>query len=145
MKTRLIQCLRNDDGGAAVEMGLIAPFLATLIIGVITYGVVIFQIMAVNDAAQAGAMWASINGNNIPANIEAAEAAATELGITTPAPTSLSCGCASGFSIASAACGTSCADGTTSGVYVTVTASYSTIEAISFRPTVNGKAVIRIQ
>src|SRR5579859_811158 len=99
MKTKLIQCLRNDDGGAAVEMGLIAPFLVTVIIGVITYGMITFQIMAVNDAAQAGAMWASINGNNVPADIQAAESAATELGITTSAPTSLSCGCVSGFSI----------------------------------------------
>lgn len=142
--TRLAQFLRNDDGGPAVEMGLIAPFLVTLIIGVISYGMVIFQIMSVNGAAQAGAMYGFINGTGNLANIKAAEAAATELGITTPDPTLLSCGCVSGFAINSATCGSTCADGTKAGTYLTVTTSYTTLESISFLPAVNGKSVIRV-
>lgn len=143
LKTR--QFLRNEDGGPAVEMGLVAPLLVAVMLGIVTYGMVIFQIIGVNAAAQAGAMYAVINGAASVANIEAAETAATQLTITTPAPTTLSCGCVSGFLINAATCGTTCADGTTAGKYLTVTASHTTLELVNFLPTVNGKSVIRIQ
>ncbi|HLZ66520.1 MAG TPA: TadE/TadG family type IV pilus assembly protein [Aliidongia sp.] len=142
---KVARFLRNDDGGPAVEMGLIAPLLVAVMLGIVTYGMVIFQIIGVNAAAQAGAMYAFINIGASTASIEAAETAATQLTITTPAPTTLSCGCASGLGLVSVTCGTVCADGTTAGTYLTVNASHATLELVSFLPTVNGRSIVRIQ
>jgi Flp pilus assembly protein TadG len=147
MIAKFTACLRNEDGGPAVEMGLIAPFLVTLILGIITYGMIIFQILEVNNAAQAGAMYAVINGTGSLVNIETAETAATELAVTTPAPTIMSCGCVViGFAINAATCGTTCPfDGTAAGTYVTVTANFATLQSIAFLPSVSGQSFIRVK
>ena len=49
--------LSRDDGSAAVEMGLLFPFLMILTTGLVDVGVEMMTEMAVNNASQAGAAY----------------------------------------------------------------------------------------
>ena len=123
MWKRLRQFRRATNGGAAVEMGIIFPFFTLLVLGVTEYGLAMFQIMAVNNAAQIGANYAMINGYN-PTNIKNAVNAATNIPAANVTVTEI-CGCTNGTSISNLGCGPPlplC--GTqTAGAYVTVSVS----------------------
>jgi len=100
--------LNRDDGGAAIEMGIVFPFLMLLTTGLVDVGVEMMTQMAVNNASQAGAAYAVMNpadatsgGSGISAAMNAASGLAIQ---AIPAPS---------FAIASGA-----------GV-VTVTASFN--------------------
>jgi len=83
--------LSREDGGAAIEMGILFPFLLTLTTGLVDVGVEMMTSMAVNNAAQAGAAYAVMNpGDAISggSGIAAAMNAASGLTIqATPVPT----------------------------------------------------------
>lgn len=49
---------RNKDGAAAVEFGLIAPVLVTVMIGIGTYGLEIIAYNKMREAVNAGAQYA---------------------------------------------------------------------------------------
>jgi Flp pilus assembly protein TadG len=140
------QLWRSEDGGPALELGIVAPIFMILLAGVFGYGIVAFETMQVNAAAQAGAIYALTNGFNA-AKIQTAVTSATGLpAITAPAPTQISCGCANGSSIAAATCGTSCSDGTDAGIYATVKAQYAVSPAVPGIPaTLNASVTVRIQ
>ena len=53
--------LSRDDGSAAVEMGILFPFLLILTTGLVDVGVEMMTSMAVNNASQAGAAYAVMN------------------------------------------------------------------------------------
>jgi Flp pilus assembly protein TadG len=53
--------LSRDDGGAAIEMGVLFPFFLTLTTGLVDVGVEMMTSMAVNNASQAGAAYAVMN------------------------------------------------------------------------------------
>lgn len=123
---------RRDNGSVAAEMGIVALLLITLIAGTLEFGMIIFQIMEVNSAAEAGAAYAAVNGFNCPGTpdtaqcIETAVTAATGLQSlqASPAPTTF-CGCPGTSGITSASCTATCANGDQAGIYVTVNAQYS--------------------
>jgi Flp pilus assembly protein TadG len=123
--------LSRDDGGAAIEMGIVFPFLMMLTTGLVDLGVEMMTQMAVNNASQAGAAYAVMNpadatsgGSGISAAMNAASGLAIQ---AIPAPS---------FAIASGA-----------GV-VTVTASfdYTPILRWSASPTkLTSATTIRIE
>ncbi len=122
-------CARHRGANAAIEMALIAPTLVFVAVGMADYGMAIHRRMQVQHAAQAGAEFAMRNSFNSAAIASAVTNATTSPGITAePAPAE-TCGCASGSTIAPAACGSVCAGGLTAGVYVSVSAqgAYTTI------------------
>ncbi len=107
----------------AIEMAVIAPVLALLMVGIADYGGGIYSKMQVQHAVQAGADFAMRNGFSAEA-ISAAVTSATPLpGLAaTPAPAQ-SCGCPNGTTIVAATCGAPCGAGGNAGVYVTVSAT----------------------
>ena len=82
--------LNRDDGGAAIEMGIVFPFLMLLTTGLVDVGVEMMTQMAVNNASQAGAAYAVMNpadatsgGSGISAAMNAASGLAIQ---AIPAP-----------------------------------------------------------
>jgi Flp pilus assembly protein TadG len=55
---------RNKDGAAAVEFGLIAPILATVLVGVGTYGLEIIAYSKMREAVSTGAQYALTTSEN---------------------------------------------------------------------------------
>lgn len=128
----LRRLLRHVGGNVAAEMGIVAILLTTLISGTLEFGMIIFQIMEVNNAAENGAAYAAINGFNCPGNpgtpqcIQTAVTSASGLQnvAATPAPSTF-CGCPATSGIAAASCSATCSNGDQAGIYVTVNAQYS--------------------
>ena len=52
--------LRDDDGAAAVEFGLIAPILVLLVFGIMSFGILFAQTLSLNNAARQGARYGAV-------------------------------------------------------------------------------------
>jgi Flp pilus assembly protein TadG len=65
--------IRKDDGQAMVEFALIAPILLVLILGVIQFGIVLHDYLALTDAVRVGAREAAVSRND-PTGIADVEA-----------------------------------------------------------------------
>lgn len=125
----LRRLLRQCGGNASIELAFLASPLVLMLIGVADYGMATYRKMQVQHAAQAGAEYAIKNGFSSAAISTAVTGATAYSDITAnPAPAQ-SCGCASGTTINSAACGSTCPTGAAAGSYVTVSAqaTYTTI------------------
>jgi Flp pilus assembly protein TadG len=93
-----------QDGSVLVEFTVVVPILLSLIVGLLAFGMIEYQQMTVNFAAQAGADYAAVTAL---APFNAAEITAIQSVVTstsssivisaTPAPTQL-CGCVTGAS-----------------------------------------------
>lgn len=146
----LHRILGDARGSVALEFGLLVPVLATLVVAISDLSLGFVRKMAVQEAAEAGAQYAAINGWNSAAIGSAVTNATTVSGIAaTPAPAK-SCGCATAASIAAAACGTTCASGRPAGTYVTTSAQYSYHMILSYpglaNPvTLTASTTVRIQ
>jgi len=121
-----------QDGVSAIEFAFVAGILSMLLLGVCDFGLGFWEQMQVANAARAGTEFAVKNGYDAT-NIQTAVTNATNLaGIqASPAPSS-SCGCPDVTTgVTAATCGSTCADGSTAGTYVTVNAqiSYRTLFA----------------
>ncbi len=128
---------RNDSGTAAIEFALFLPFLLLLLTGIVELGFSAYEAMQVNNAVDAGAIYAAANATGFNATNTANAAIAGAIlprGLNTltatPAPTQF-CGCptATGITNAGAPTGGSCASlancasGFTPGLYVQINAS----------------------
>ena len=89
---------RQDRGSATVEMAIVCPIFIFLIAGVIDFGLMLYQRTVVGTAADAGTIYAMVNGYN-SANITSAVQNSNTLthGFATaiqatPAPSTF-CGC----------------------------------------------------
>jgi Flp pilus assembly protein TadG len=125
--------LRNrgvgSDGIAATEFAMFAPMLVLGMIGVADLGMGVYRKMQVQNAAQAGAAYAMVNGFNASSITSSVLNATSFTGISAePAPTWF-CACPSSVGTTGASCNSTCADGTAAGVYVTVSAqgTYNTL------------------
>ncbi len=126
---------RQDRGTATVEMAIVCPIFIFLIAGVFDLGLMLYQRTVVGTAADAGSIYAIVNGYNsagitsaVQNSYTLAHGFATAIQAT-PAPSTF-CGCPqANFSIAHVTCGTTCAGTTCSGAacpagtYVTVNAT----------------------
>jgi Flp pilus assembly protein TadG len=146
----MIGVWRDGRGVSAVEFALAAPLLATILTVLVDFGFGFYQKMKVEDAAQAGAQYALLNGWDQSAIQNAVTNATNLSGLTaTPAP-SQACGCPSGSSVSAATCGTLCSNGLTAGTYVTVNAQATYTPMISYpvmgsSVTLSAQSVVRIQ
>src|SRR6266702_1124520 len=119
---------RNASGAAAIEFGMAVPILTLMVIATADIGLGVYRKMQVEDAAQAGAQWAIRNGFDTSGISKAVTSATNNASITaSPSPVQF-CGCATGSSISSVTCGTTCSGGALAGTYATVSAqlTYST-------------------
>jgi Flp pilus assembly protein TadG len=121
---RCLARLRQDRRGAtAVELALVAPVLAIILVPMTDLAMGAYRQMQVTTAVEAGARYAVLHGFDSTGISNAVTSATSLAGIdVTPAPAQ-SCGCVSGTSIAAATCGAACADGNVAGTYVTVNAN----------------------
>ncbi len=129
-RARLAQSFAAGRSGlAAIEFAIIAPIFVMALVCSADLGLAFYHAMQVEAAAQAGAEYAAIQGFNAGGISSAVANSTTGFSISaTPAP-SQSCGCPSNSGVTQVACGTTCADGTVAGSYVTVSAAstYATI------------------
>lgn len=117
--------LRSERSSVAAEMGLVAVLLCTLIAAVIEFGMIIFQIMELDNAAESGAAYAIHGGFNSSGITTAVTSATGLVGVqATPAPSEF-CGCPGTAGVTSVTCGSACSNGDAPGTYVTVSAQYS--------------------
>lgn len=112
-------------GSVAVEFAFISPLLAIILTAIIEIGLATAAWFTVQEAALAGANYASHNGPDAAAISLAVRSSTGKTGLTaTPSPITY-CGCplGTGLSTVGAVCGAACADGTTNRRYVDVSAS----------------------
>jgi Flp pilus assembly protein TadG len=120
---------KNESGIAAIEFAVLGAFLCLLVVGVGDLGLAFYSNMQVQNSAQAGAQYAAVHGFDATLVSNAVTNATSVTGITaSPAPTQF-CGCVTGATMATATCGTTCANGMSAGTYVSVSAArtYSTL------------------
>jgi Flp pilus assembly protein TadG len=137
----------SQAGIAAIEFGLLAPFLVLLLVAATEIGSGVYQAMQAQNAAEAGAVYASKHGFNV-AGITGAVVNATAAGVAaTPAPSQF-CGCPVASGITEMGCTATCADGSAPALYVRINASLTRTSLISVSSlllptTFSGQAVIR--
>lgn len=142
--------LRNERGSAAIEFALVSPVFVVLLIGVVELGLAGLGAMRVQDAAEAGALYAQVNGWNATGIAAAVTNATGAGGITaTPAPVNF-CGCPGADGITAIDCADECTDGSTPGNYVTVSASMTRLSIMaqtipSLSSTLTAHSTVRIQ
>jgi Flp pilus assembly protein TadG len=116
----------GTSGVALVELAIIAPVIAILIIGISDIGLFAFRQMQVQHAAQAGARYASAHTYNSSLISSAVQYDETTFTITVPPNTPVQfCGCptATGLTnVGTPPCSSTCAVGGVAGTYVTVSA-----------------------
>jgi Flp pilus assembly protein TadG len=146
---------RGESGTAAIEFALFLPVLLILLTGTVELGFSAYEAMQVNNAVEAGALYAAKNGYNA-ASVTSAVTNASVLpaGLSaltaTPAPSEF-CGCptATGITkLGSLPCSATACSGSPAGTYVQVNASlnHTTIisNSLGLPTTFTATAVIRI-
>ena len=112
---------RSTSGVAAIELGLIAPVLLALLLGILDFGMAYWEQMQVVNAADAGTQWAMQNGYNAT-NISATAQNATYLPLSSSDVQAVNvCGCPTSSGVAMYACTATCPDGSTPSQYYRVT------------------------
>jgi len=140
---------RDRSGVAAVELGLTAPVLASLLIPMVDLGIGAYEKMRVQGAAEAAAQYALGHGTNYNASaIQSAGQNATSLSGVTVTPNQ-TCNCISGTTIGAAvSCASTCADGSAPGTFVSVATqvNYTTVityPGITSPMPLSGYAIVR--
>jgi Flp pilus assembly protein TadG len=138
----------SQAGIAAIEFGLLAPFLVLLLVAATEIGSSIYQAMQAQNAAEAGAVYVSKHGFEVLGISNAVVNATTAAGITaTPAPSQF-CGCPVVSGITEVACTVTCGDGSAPGQYVRINARVTHTPLISLSSVIipaafTGQAIIR--
>jgi Flp pilus assembly protein TadG len=146
----LARAAGDTSGVAAIEFGIIVPILVLMVVATADIGMGFYRKMQVEDAAQAGAAWAIKNGFDANAISNAVTSATSAPAISvSPTPVQF-CGCASGSSISTVTCGTTCSGGALAGTYTTVSAqmAYNTILPYGFFPSTynfSSQSTVRLQ
>lgn len=112
-------------GSVAVELALLAPVLAGMLIGIVDIGTYIHQKMQLQSAARAGAQYAIQSDGNAEdtAGISAAVTASADLDAGFSITSVAFCGCADGTetTVSVTGCGGTCAGGDNPALSVRVT------------------------
>jgi Flp pilus assembly protein TadG len=116
---------RASGGTSVVEFAVSAPVLLGLLVPVADLGMAFGQRQQVEQAVQAGAQYASFhpwhsNAANEIADVVRGATSISGLSVT-PAPYQV-CGCPTGTSVTMETCGSTCANGQSTGYYVVVSA-----------------------
>lgn len=145
MHTMMERRARDDGGAAAVEFALVVPILLVLVFGIINFGFVFAQQIALNNGVRQGARYAVVDGRTCDQIVSETRGSAATVGMNqaqVPTP------------VISPACSGAvkpCA-GTPSGTNVTVTLSRSAAWVIpvfpftaSNAPTLSSVGVMRCE
>jgi uncharacterized membrane protein len=122
---------RNRRGTAALEFGLMVPVLLALVTGATEIGMAAFESMQVQNAAEAGALYASQHQTDAAGIQNAVLTATGTAGITaSPAPVGF-CGCPGAGGVTAGDCTTLCPGGDAQGKYVRVSAAMTHSKILS--------------
>jgi len=142
---------RNRAGTAAVEFALVAPVLLLLLGGLLEFGWAVWSDSALCNAVSQASYHAFLSGSNVSTSslVTIAEKGSALSGVTATA-SAPACYCASGTPATrspAASCTTTCADGTSPGVYTTIIAQYSvpSFAPMLPTPTITETAVVRLK
>lgn len=116
----------RQRGGAVLELGLSLPLLLIVLIGSMDFGRIFFYAVEVEDAARAGAVYATETVANTTATAaiaQAAKADAPDIASALTVTSSKVCKCSNGA--ASNCSPNSCPDSLAPAIWVTVSASYN--------------------
>src|SRR6202008_162280 len=117
------------SGSALVEFAILVPILVALAVYTIDFGLLVFNKMEVQNAAQAGAQYTIGQVSYDATAISSAVTNATKFTAITPSSSEF-CGCptSTGVNYCAASCGSTCTmcATTVQGHYVTVTATPTT-------------------
>jgi Flp pilus assembly protein TadG len=150
MSTKIKKRLFANAGTAAIEFGLVAPFLLILLAGTVEIGFSVWQAMQVQAAAEAGAGYAIKHGWNASAISTAVVNATAATNITaSPAPFEF-CGCPATSGVTTVVCTATCTGDSAPSVYVKVGASmpHSVILSdlgLPIPATLTASATVRLQ
>lgn len=136
-------------GTAAIELALITPFYALMLVGAFDFTMATYRNLQVQASAQAGAEYAMSHGYTTGISNMVTEAAPYSGVSASPSPVEF-CGCASSVGVTSVTCNSSCSTGETAGTYVTVSAqaNYTTVLPYPLAPssyTFSAESTVRIQ
>jgi Flp pilus assembly protein TadG len=144
---------RSESGTAAIEFALFTPFLLILLTGTVELGFLMYEAMQVNNAVEAGILYAAANTtfNATNVNNAAVNASVLPTGLNTLAATSTQyCGCPTAAGVTNLGtqppCSATACSGLQAGTYVQVNASltHTIIIPNPWVPaTLNATAVIR--
>ncbi len=147
---RRLRLYRNESGTAALELGLLAPFLVLATLVSAELGLGVYEGMQVQNAAEAGAVYVSKYGMNITGVSNAVANSTGTPGITaSPAPVQF-CGCPSASGVTTMdSCATTCSDGSNPGQYVRINAQMTHQSVLQYTGfsvpiTLTGEAVVRL-
>jgi len=146
----LARVASNTSGAVAVEFGFMIPVLTLMVVSVIDIGLGVYRKMQVEQAAQAGVEYAIAHGFDANAISNAVTSATNSSAVTaSPSPVTF-CGCATGSSISTVSCGTTCPGGALAGTYTTVSsqATYSTMlnyQVVPYTYTYSKQSTARLQ
>ena len=139
----------GEAGSAAIEFGLLAPFLVLLAVGTAEIGTSVYKAMQAQNAAEAGAVYASKYGFD-PAGISNSVINATGGASITavPAPVSF-CGCPTAAGVSVMSCAATCAEGDAPGQYLRISAQIthdpsSSLLGLVIPGTITGQAIVRM-
>lgn len=136
------------DGSAALEFAVIGPILVLALVGTVDLGLGLYQNMQVQNAAQAGAVYAASHTFSVT-NISNVVSSATNSSSITASPSPAKfCGCGSNAGVVANACNSSCPAGAIAGTYISVNAqaSYSPLLPYPFLPstlTLSAQSIVR--
>lgn len=142
--------LLRTRGTAAIEFALIAPFLLIALIGVLELSFAIREAMIVQDAAEAGAVYAERYGWDQAAIASAVVQATDAKNLTADPAPFLFCGCPSDGGITAISCDSFCPDDSSPGEYARISASIPhtailTSLGLPIPAVLTGHAVTRVQ
>ncbi len=115
--------IRSSKGNAAIEFALVLPLVFLILSGVLNFGLILANQNQLNSVASAGMLYAFGVSSSPVAVQTAMQNSTTNLTPLTVTATQF-CQCLNGTNLV---CTNTCADGSTPGTYVTVTAQSQVI------------------
>jgi Flp pilus assembly protein TadG len=115
-------------GVAAVEFGLVAPVLLMVFGGAADLGLGVWARSTLTEAVSQGAYYAFLTGSHVqPSAVQSMVQSATGVSGITASVSTPATYCASGnpMTLTATASTATCADGTTPGTYITISATYT--------------------
>jgi TadE-like protein len=139
----------GEAGTAALEFGLMAPLLMLLVVGTVEVGTGAYQAMEAQNAAEAGAIYATKHGFDSAGITSAVASATAAAGISaSPAPAQF-CGCPDAAGLSEVDCSALCTGGSAPGQYLRISASIAhepllSISGMVMPATFTGEAIVRM-
>ncbi len=131
LRKTLRRCKHGERGAAALELGLMSPFLVMFMVGVVELGTTAYEVMQAQSAVEAGVVYAMHNGFNSEDITSTVQDATSNPNITALTPTQF-CACPLEGGLETIECTNTCGDGGSPSSYVRIEAQITHTPLVSF-------------